>query len=101
MDGAGSSTNLPISQIILFAALKLIFNFPLELKIAELSKKNLKISSKFDFLRRSWSQNYSFVSNPHETKKIALNEIYLHKKSGPRSFVCSKVIAVLVVGKIY
>ena len=74
-------------------------NFPLELKIAELSKKNLKISSKFDFLRRSWSQNYSFVSNPHETRKIALNEIYLHKKSGPCSFVGSKVIAVLAAGK--
>ena len=39
MDGAGSSTNFPISQTILFAALKLIFF--LELKIAEPSKKGI------------------------------------------------------------
>ena len=60
--------------------------------------KKLKISSKFDALRRSWSQKYSFVSNPQKTKKIALNETYLHKKSGPRSFVGSKVTAVLAAG---
>ena len=46
MDGAGSSTNFPISQPILFAALKLIF--PLELKIAEKNSKFRQNSTFYD-----------------------------------------------------
>ena len=46
MDGAGSSTNFPISQTILFAALKLIF--PLELKIAEKNSKFRQNSTFYD-----------------------------------------------------
>ena len=51
MDGAGSSTNFPISQTILFAALKLIFF--LELKIAEPSKKGISFLKNSKFRRNS------------------------------------------------